>query len=78
MGSGKRDIKALLFICIVVGLCVYCMYGSYMKDRESRNKTDAIHIKIEKPVVEIEMPDDSMETLKEYIEKLKEGAFKNE
>ena len=78
MGSGKRDVRDFIIVFAIILICGYGALKSYSKDRESRNKTEAIHLEVEKPVLTFEMPDDSMETLKEYIEKIKEGVLGEE
>lgn len=78
MGNGKRDMRAFIVVFVIILICVYGAGKSIMKDRESRNKTEVIQFETEKPVLEFEMPDDSMETLKEYIEKIKEGVLGEE
>lgn len=75
MGSGKHDIRAFIIVFGIILICSYCALTSYSKDRESRNKTEAIQLEVEKPALSFEMPDDSMETLEEYIEKIKEGVL---
>lgn len=78
MGSGKRDIRAFIVIIALTLIFGYGALESYHKDRESKNKTEPIQFEVEKPVLSFEMPDDSMETLKEYIEKIKEGVLSEE
>lgn len=78
MGSNKRDLRTMFLIIGVTAICVYCAFSSITKDRESKGKTEAIHISGESQVISIEMPDDSMDTLKSYIEKLKEGFMGDE
>lgn len=75
MGNGKRDVRAFIIIISIVIICGYGAFTSLSKDRESRGKTDAIHISGEEKVTTFEMPDDSMDTLKDYVEKLKEGVL---
>lgn len=75
MGNGKRDVRAFIVVITIIVVCIFCMAKSYMKDRESRGKTDPISLKIESPVKIFELPDDSMETFKKYVEELKEGLL---
>lgn len=75
MGNGKRDVRAFIIIISIVIICGYGAFTSLSKDRESRGKTDAIHISGEEKVTTFEMPNDSMDTLKDYVEKLKEGVL---
>lgn len=75
MGNGKRDVRAFIIIISIMIICGYGAFTSLSKDRESRGKTDAIHISGEEKVTTFEMPDDSMDTLKDYVEKLKEGVL---
>lgn len=78
MGNGKRDVRAFIIIISIVIICGYGAFTSLSKDRESRGKTDAIHISGEEKVTTFEMPNDSMDTLKDYVEKLKEGVLHDE
>ena len=75
MGNGKRDVRAFIVVFIIIAVCIFAMAKTYMKDRESRGKTDPISLKIESPVKMFELPDDSMDTFKEYVNKLKEGLL---
>ena len=75
MGSGKRDVRAFIIIIATIVICVYGAMTSISKDRESRGKTEAIQIIGEEKVTTFELPDDSMDTLKEYVNKIKEGVF---
>lgn len=75
MGNGKRDVRAFIIIIATIVICVYGAMTSISKDRESRGKTEAIQILGEEKVTTFELPDDSMHTLKEYINKIKEGVL---
>ena len=75
MGNSKRDVLAFIVIFTIIIVCVFSMAKSYMKDRESRGKTDPINLEIENPVKMFELPDDTFETFKEHVEKLKEGLL---
>lgn len=75
MGNGRRDVRAFIVVFTIIVVCIFAMAKSYMKDRESKGKTDPISLKIESPVKMFELPDDSMETFKKYVEELKEGLL---
>lgn len=75
MGNGKRDVRTFVIIVAIMVICGYGAFTSLSKDRESRGKTDAIHISGEEQVTTFELPNDSIDTLKEYVNKLKEGVL---
>ena len=75
MGNSKRDVLAFIVVITIIAVCTFSMAKSYMKDRESRGKTDPINLKTESPVKTFELPDDTFETFKRRAEELKEGLL---